>query len=620
MSTIKPYLDKYGVSQKYPRIEYPNPWFDLSTAYLPKDMKTLFKYCRTFFYKNGFLNSVITKMAEYPITQIIFDTKLSDVEKQKYEQLFGHLLKIKSLLVHVGLDYMTYGNAFVSSNMKFNRYLKCPKCGHLHSINDTKYTWKNYEFHGTCSKCNQSVKFEVEDSYLKKPEFLKFIRWSPESIDIDYDDLTGETTYYYKIPAATRKRIQTGNKKTLKTIPYLFIEALKKNKKVELDTNNLYHFKRPALAEDNMGWGKPLILPALADIWYLQTLKRGNEAIAAEHIVPFRALYPASSGTVDPFTSINLSSWKNKLEYSMEKWKKDPNHIAIFPIPIGSQNIGGDGKMLMVTQEMKYIEETIINSLGVPLEFIKGGVSWSGSSVSLRIVENGFINYRTLMEDFVNYFVMDKVNKFLNYPKTSIHFKRLRMADDTETKRLAMELESNNKISTMRLLDDFGYDYEKEKEFIKESRDFNTEMEIKTALAQAEAQGKSMEISAKYNVRAQVAAEQEQAKLREEKFKEELSDENSQNREVDVSNIIDKYAEEMMLMPPEMVQQSMMQLQKKMPYTAAMIQQRLMEKGMFGQEQGGDNAPTEKKEKPTPKKEKKDEAEKKSQGHPKGGV
>jgi len=279
--------------------------------------------------------------------------------------------------------------------------------------------------------------------------------------------------------------------------------------------------------------------------------------------------------------------------------------------------------MLMVTQEMKYIEETIINSLGVPMEFIKGGVSWSGSSVSLRIVENGFINYRTLLEDFLNFFVIKKISDFLHYPKTSVHFKRLRMADDTETKNLAMKLEGANKISTMRLLDDFGYDYEKEKAFIKESNDFNTEMQINNALAQAEAEGKSMEISAKYNVKAQVAAENEQARIREEKFKEELSEENSKNQEVDVSSIIDRYTSEMLLMPPDLLQESLGQLQEKMPYTAAMIQQRLMEKGAFNsgpEDSKPKPAKSSGKSKSEKSSSKKNEGEKKSQGHPKGGV
>ena len=60
------------------------------------------------------------------------------------------------------------------------------------------------------------------------------------------------------------------------------------------------------------------------------------------------------------------------------------------------------------------IEETIINSLGVPLEFIKGGSTFTSGSVSLRIVENHFITYRELLTDFVNHFFIKKMVELLN--------------------------------------------------------------------------------------------------------------------------------------------------------------------------------------------------------------
>ena len=34
--------------------KYPNPFFDLANNYLPKNIKTLFKFCRAYFYTNGF--------------------------------------------------------------------------------------------------------------------------------------------------------------------------------------------------------------------------------------------------------------------------------------------------------------------------------------------------------------------------------------------------------------------------------------------------------------------------------------------------------------------------------------------------------------------------------------
>ncbi len=634
MVAIPPYSDKYYVkSRGTTKLDYPSPWFDISRSYMPKSIKMLFKHCRTFFYRNGFINSVITKLTEYPITEILFDRDTDLKIRKLYKKFFNHEIKIKAMLIQIGLDYFTYGNSFISANMKFDRYLKCRSCKESIPIDEVKYQWRNFQFHGQCPKCNAHGIYDIDDRYLGDPSYLRFVRWSPENIDLEYDPLTGDTTYYYNMPAGTRGKILKGNKKTLKTTPELFITALKEKKKIELDHNNLYHFKRNTLAEEDMGWGKPILLSALADIWYMQTLRRGNEAIAAEHIIPFRTLFPAPTGAIDPFSQMNLRTWRSKLEDDVRQWKVDPNHIGIFPIAIGSQNIGGDAKMLLVTAELKFLEETIINSLGVPIEFIKGGATWTGSSISLRIVENHFLTYRGQLEDFVNYFIIRKATELIKFPSVTVHFKRLRMADDSETKRLILELAATNKISLSKVLEEFGISFEEEKENIKMSKEFEISLALDTAMKEAEAQGKALEIQAKYQVRAQQTAIDEQARIREAKFKDELTAETDGDpSEMDLSAAIDKYAEEVMLLDPAGQIAALGKLQSKMPYHAALVAKRIEEKLML-QEMAMPEEPPEETTPPAKKATKpktskkagtkpdgtKDEGAKKKAGHPKAG-
>ena len=631
----QPYNEKYYVqSRSLTKLDYPSPWFDISRSYMPKSIKTLFKYCRTFFYRNGFINSVITKMCEYPITDLLFEKNTDTKVRKIYKNFFDSEIKIKSLLISIGLDYFTFGNSFVSANMKFDRYLQCKTCKTSIPIDEVKYQWRNFEFHGECPKCKTHGIYNVDDKYLNNPSYLKFVRWSPENIDLEYDPLTGETTYYYKMPATIRAKIVRGTKQSLKTTPELFFKALKEKKKIQLDANNLYHFKRNTLAEEDQGWGKPVILSALADIWYMQTLRRGNEAIAAEHIIPFRTLFPAPTGALDPFSQMNLRTWRSKLEDDVRAWKQDPNHIGIFPIPIGSQNIGGDAKMLLVTAELKFLEETIINSLGVPLEFIKGGATWTGSSISLRIVENHFLTYRGQLENFVNHFVIRKAVELVKFPSVTVLFKRLRMADDSETKRLILELAATNKISLSKLLEEFGISFEEEKENIRMSKDFEISLAMDTAMKEAEAAGKAMEIEAKYQVRAQQAAIDEQARIREAKFKDELTAETDGDpSETDLSSVIDKYAEEIMLLDPAGQIAALSKLEGKMPYHAALVAKRVEEKlmlqGMMEPEEPPEEAgATPAKPKPKTQARKpantkpdgtKDEGAKKKAGHPKAG-
>ena len=624
MANIPPYSDKYFVKSKnLTKLDYPSPWFDISRAYMPKSIKTLFKHCRTFFYRNGFINSVVTKLTEYPITDLLFEKDTDLKVKKLYKKFFDFDIKIKSMLIQIGLDYFTYGNSFISANMKFDRYLKCQSCKQSIPIDEVKYQWRNFQFHGQCPKCNAHGVYKIDDKYLSNPHFLRFVRWSPENIDLEYDPLTGDTIYYYNMPAAIKAKIVRGDKKALKTTPELFITALREKKKIELDSNNLYHFKRNTLAEEDQGWGKPIILSALADIWYMQTLRRGNEAIAAEHIVPFRTLFPAPTGAIDPFSQMNLRTWRSKLEEDVRAWKQDPNHIGIFPIAIGSQNIGGDAKMLLVTAELKFLEETIINSLGVPIEFIKGGATWTGSSISLRIVENHFLTYRSQLIDFVNHFIVRKATELIKFPSVTVHFKRLRMADDSETKRLILELAATNKISLSKVLEEFGISFEEEKENIKMSKEFEVSLALDTAMKEAEAQGKALEISAKYQVRAQQAAIDEQAKIREAKFKDELTEETQGDpSEMDLSAAIDKYAEEVMLLDPAGQVEALTKLERKMPYHAALVAKRIEEKLMM-QEMAVPEEPEETvtpaKAEPKKKPAGKDEGQKKKAGHPNAG-
>ena len=572
---VKPYQDFEMISDVNTKRKYPNPFFDLASNYLPKNIKTLFKYCRNFFYTNGFIRNVVTKLTEYPITDIQFNSNLDPAVANKYDIAFKEKLKLKSLLIEIGLDYFTYGNCFISVSMKPKRFLVFPN-GDRYPLDATKFKVKNFQIEGYHPEDKKPYPCKLEDEYVKTISNLRFVRWSPENVDIEYNPVTGRSTYYYNIPAKVKTKIAAGNKDILKDIPLVFLDSLKKKKRIELDGDNLFHFKRPSLAEDDMGWGKPIILPALKEIYYLQTLKRGNEAIANEHIVPKKAIYPANTTTLDPYTQMNLGKWKSQMELQVRKWKSDPNHIGVFPIPIGYQELGGNARALLLTPEMKFIEETIINSLGVPLEFIKGGSTFTSGSVSLRIVENHFITYRELLTDFVNHFFIKKMVELLNYPDCKVTFKTFKMADDAQSKQLAINLNQMGKISDKKLLTEFGFNYEAESQTIRENQRDTMEDNIFSAKKQAQAQGEAQIIATQYQIRAEDEAVQERYRIKLRMFQEELAAENVGVPE-EHHQIIERYAQQVFNMDPESQQMTLQRMSQSMPTTYGFVMQRVQE-------------------------------------------
>lgn len=293
----------FGGSQKYP-----DPFFDIANNHIPTNIKTLFKYCHAFFHTDPFLSNVVRKVTEYPITQILYETDLDPEIKKKYDIILYEKLNIPSFLIEIGLDFNTYGNCFISALSFFKRYLVDTRTGEKHPIDspDIRYKFKDFKFYLIDPVTREEVLANIEDEPIKSIESFKLVRWNPDNIDIDYNPITGQSRYYYSIPNGVRAKIAVGDKHMLETTPKLFLDALAQKKRIELNKQTFFHFKRPGLSEADMGWGKPMILPAIKKIYYLQLLQKGNEAIAHEHIVPKKSISPANTATLDPLTQLNL--------------------------------------------------------------------------------------------------------------------------------------------------------------------------------------------------------------------------------------------------------------------------------------------------------------------------
>lgn len=331
-------------------------------------------------------------------------------------------------------------------------------------------------------------------------------------------------------------------------------------------------------------------------------MKRGNESIALEHITPKKSISPSSQTGVDPFSQLNMGKWTSKMEDQIKKWRQDPNHIGVFPIPIAYQELGGNARALLLTNEMQFLEENIINSLGVPIEFIKGGASWTGSSISLRIVENHFLSYRELLTDFLNHFLVDKLVNSLGFPEVNLKFKKFKMSDDAQAKQLVLNLAQSGDISSAKVLDEFGYSYEEERMAIEQEQDEKLERLVKQQRQEAQAQAEAQVILQKGQVKAQYEAQLEQLRLRIQTFQDELEDELG-GLPMEPLKMIEHYAIKISYMDEMEQMNYMSKLEKNKPITHSLVverMQQLMNAQAGRQEEDGSQKNVEKKQQEAP--------------------
>lgn len=485
-------------------VNYPSPFFDLAHTYFPATVKSLFRWCRYYFLTNPIVNTVVFKLSEYPVTDIIIDHPSKEVVNRWTEYFTDHL-QYKPFMVECGLDYFVYGTTLPAIVFPLKKFLTCNACGFMEEAKKIRPHWSytNYEFRLTCPKCGDTGSAKAHDLYFKNAGNIRLMRWNPEDIDVRIDDLSGEATYFYNVQNTLKNDAVVGKKDVVEKTPQVILQAMRQQKSVVLTKDLVFQMRRPSLSGQDRGYGTPLLLASLKNLFYLQIMQKAQETVLSESILPLRVMFPQlGSGQSDPYSTVNLVDWRDHVAMEIARWRRDPNYIPILPLPVGAQTIGGDGRALLLTQELQLHGEQLINGLQCPLEFVKGGLSFSGSSVSMRMMENHFISYISRHKQLANW-IMRQIASYMDWPVAKIRFKPFKMADDIQRKAYLFQLNQVGKISDTTLLADADLNQEEENDIMLRETTTRTRATEKQQLAMAEIQGKQQAILMKQQIKSQ---------------------------------------------------------------------------------------------------------------------
>lgn len=443
---------------------HPNPMFDYLTTFTPRRLKDLLRAAEYIGVNSAHIYGTVRKFGEYPITRLEYETNTEAVRKS-HENLFDRDLRMKGFLTKVSFDVWLTGNSLVSLYEPIQRNLTCTKCRTVENIvvADYQFHLDKLEFRINCRGCQaKNIRAEHKDIPLRDSKKMRLKRWDPKLIDIDSNTITGETEYYYTIPRSEISKVRSGSKLHINHTPMEMLSAMRDRKVFKFHPDAIYHMRMPAPAGLDMEWGLPPITAAIKLFMFAATLRRANEAIALEHITPFRVMHPASASQVgDPLTSLNLSRWRQELEQNLRAHRRDPLRVMFAPIPVGVQNIGGDGRAMLTLGELQEAEKSIVLSLGVPIEFLTGGLSVRNGDTTLRMIENQLRTHIENLNGLIQW-VESRATTFLQQESCPTKLADFKMIDDIEGKQLRLQMWSQKKVSdqTMASTVDLDLEYE----------------------------------------------------------------------------------------------------------------------------------------------------------------
>lgn len=445
----------------------PNPWFTTANQFLPRNLHDVIRWSRYITIHSPTVTEVIRKLCTYPITDFLIESE-DDKLKQRYKEIFASF-KLKQTLQDIGFDYFTLGNVFISVYFPIHRILTCPSCNVSYSARKASFlTFKKYEFEGICPKCSTRGIFKRTDSKSQNIDDMNIIKWNPENIAVAHNSITGESEYYYRVPNDIKKKIMMGDRLYVDTVPWGFIDAVKNNQDFKFDPANIFHLRNLSTGAIVEGCSIPPLISLYSLVFYQATLRKANESIATEHMAPLRVVFPQpGSSNSDPVVNMSLKNFVNNMQNAIKLHKRDNNYFLVAPGPIGYEAIGGEGKNLLVSQEIEQAEESILMSLGVSKELLSGTTNWTSSTVGLRLLDNTLSGYTIQILNVIDWIVR-KFTAYLNMTPVKVGMIPFKLADDETLKTNLVQMSGSNACSPTTLYESLGLDYRDELKRMKD--------------------------------------------------------------------------------------------------------------------------------------------------------
>lgn len=452
--------------------------------------------CEYLYLSMGTYRSASRKVVRYFLTDIQL-TGESDDEREKIEDLLDNQLHIMTELAQIGDDFACYGNVFVSIFFPFERFLTCPECRTEYHISriDYKFRPDKTEFIGKCPKCKHKGAMKVDDRRSPDKQKIRIIRWNPKQVRLRVHPVSGEIEYYWEIPPRFTERLLAGDEFFVRSTPMPVLKCISASSQrqnegmflFKFKNDAIYHFKESTLAGlPIVGWGIPPIMPNFKLAYYIQVLRRYDEAIAMDYIIPFRILHPTvgAAPQQDAVLSSNLAEFRGHMLRMVSERRRDPTNVQVAPFPVGYQMVGGEARMIAPKESIKFAVEELLNSLGYPAELYMGSLTLQSAPVALRLFEKSQGSLVDGYNDLISW-IVKRISRQYMLGEMDCSLESVTLADDLERKALQLQAAAGQDVSKTTAYRPFGIRYLDEQEKIIEEQ---TKIQKLQQDAQAEAQ------------------------------------------------------------------------------------------------------------------------------------
>lgn len=459
-----------------------SPFRTYSSFVYPRNIAEVTIWAVYLWERNPKYRSAIERICSYFISGVSVESigKQEDVDTddvENFKERLENVYETLELVNRFGLELAAMGNAYVSCERIFTRWLLCPKCrkwemnlAQLHKGRD--YEWTGKSFQGICPQCHKHVTFEMKDvpGQAADGSKVRFVFRDPRDIYIQLNRLTGERKYFYKMPADVKDAIKRGDEVYLESTPSVFLDVANSDSAVIEFPHDLFfadHTMTLAPMEKyQKGFSLPLFMSSFDDIIRLATLDRFSEVICMDFINPLRIISPEAAnlkaGVDDPNRMpMSGATFRSFIQQSLRKTRENSSSWVISPVPVKYNLVGGEGQQLAPTDLLEHYTSQMYADMNIPQELRSTTFQVVAPSMGLRLFERQWAFFAKSLHKFTNW-VGQKVCDAENIENMRVDLDVTSFVEDDMNKQVLLSLMQAGVIAKTNVLKRLGVDFNKD--------------------------------------------------------------------------------------------------------------------------------------------------------------
>ena len=280
---------------------------------------------------------------------------------------------------------------------------------------------------------------DVAIEYVPDPQTKEFITQGGYT---SHDSPDGEQKKY-SIPSDLRDKVRQSGAIPLDTDPY--------------SGSFCFHLARKKSQYEPLGVS--MIERCINTLVLLDKLRQAQTSIASRHMTPMRIVW-AEQLSVD-----DVDNLREQVDLALV----DPDYSIVANYEIHWEEMGSSGRLLDIEGENTAGMDRLLAGLGMTREILTGEGSYTGSRISLEIMNTEYLLFREVIQDFIENYLFKPVakrkgfvefddygNEVILYPKLS--FTRLAIRDNDHFFDSAFQLYQKGSLSIDLLLDILNID------------------------------------------------------------------------------------------------------------------------------------------------------------------